>query len=438
MNEVRDYARECGVRCRQIRMAKGMSQQQLAEKMSVTSAAVSKWEKEGISNIDHIKRISDVLGQDITADQLEQEGAIGEVGKEILRDLVMFDGYLDVDSLYSSLYGMKKDRICNELFKLERIGTVVREQFTDFSGEERDGLFITAKGLIAYKNHEMTIDNDLNCVKTLDSLLINDATSIQDVIDADVTTDFILNKMDLTSAYRLDYLTYLHDTHMNLIVPTNKMGELNDFWWNAKEAFLCGESCYVDILRRMAQSASRKEMDATLKEILENGLMGDRHYDKLYEAKLEATGVDDVAEEALEYFSKICGCFKETSISEEDKAFIAEEHKQMENVRKIEHENIATVWKFEGREFTFYRALSPRQKANVNLWFSYDEIRKFIEENILPPSTEYERFVDRKLREIWKYDKTTLNYYYNFTELWEKNGLAQLIRDRIGVPQIEV
>ena len=67
----RDYSKECGIRCRQIRMSKGMSQQALAEKINVTPAAISKWEKEGISNIDYIMTISNVLGQDITSDQFD-------------------------------------------------------------------------------------------------------------------------------------------------------------------------------------------------------------------------------------------------------------------------------------------------------------------------------------------------------------------------------
>ncbi len=144
MSEVRNYARECGIRCRQIRMAKGMSQQQLADKMNVTAAAISKWEKEGINNIDQIMRLSDILRQDITADQLDQEGTVGEVGKEILRRLAFSEGSISADDLFDDMYGMKQNRICNELFKLERIGVIVREQFWDFSNEERDYIFITA------------------------------------------------------------------------------------------------------------------------------------------------------------------------------------------------------------------------------------------------------------------------------------------------------
>lgn len=89
--------------------------------MNVTAAAISKWEKDGISNIDHIKRISDFLGQDITADQIDQEGAVSEIGKETLGILVENGGHVDFIFISSNLFGMKLDRISNELFKLERM-----------------------------------------------------------------------------------------------------------------------------------------------------------------------------------------------------------------------------------------------------------------------------------------------------------------------------
>ncbi|MBQ8946529.1 MAG: helix-turn-helix transcriptional regulator [Lachnospiraceae bacterium] len=80
--EEKDYAKEYGLRYKQIRQAKGLSQQALADLMHVTPQAVSKWEKEG---------------------------------------------YADFNYLEGNLYGLSADRISNEVFKLERIGLVVRE-----------------------------------------------------------------------------------------------------------------------------------------------------------------------------------------------------------------------------------------------------------------------------------------------------------------------
>ena len=102
----RSYSTEYGNRCRQIRMAKGLSQEALAKKMSTTAQNVSKWEREGIANVDTVMRLSEVLGQDITADEIDQEGSVGEIGKEILRTLVANEGYCDFTRLVDSLFGL--------------------------------------------------------------------------------------------------------------------------------------------------------------------------------------------------------------------------------------------------------------------------------------------------------------------------------------------
>ena len=110
MEDKKSLSQNCGIRCRQIRMSKGISQQELADKMHVTAAAISKWEKEGISNIDVISELSNILGQDITADQIDQEGSIGEIGKEILTLLVKCNGYQDYSDLCSNMYGILRER----------------------------------------------------------------------------------------------------------------------------------------------------------------------------------------------------------------------------------------------------------------------------------------------------------------------------------------
>ena len=44
----REYAKECGLRLRRVRMEKNLSQQDLADKMFTTPQNVSKWEKEAV------------------------------------------------------------------------------------------------------------------------------------------------------------------------------------------------------------------------------------------------------------------------------------------------------------------------------------------------------------------------------------------------------
>ena len=55
----------------------------------------------------------------------------------------------------------------------------------------------------------------------------------------------------------------------------------------------------------------------------------------------------------------------------------------------------------------------------------------------MEPTTEEERMIDEGLRELWKTDPEILEYYNSFPKSWEDNGLAQLIRDRVGVPAID-
>ena len=105
--ENKNKAMECGLRCRRIRMAQNMSQQELADKMFTTPQNISKYEKEGISNIDTILKLSESLGHDLLTDETDEEGAVGEVGKEILWQLIEAGGYMEVGTLSEgSLYGM--------------------------------------------------------------------------------------------------------------------------------------------------------------------------------------------------------------------------------------------------------------------------------------------------------------------------------------------
>lgn len=160
--ENKSLALEVGQRCRRFRNALGVSQQKLADMIGTTPQNISKYEKEGVHDIDIIRYLSSALGHDLMTDEIDEEGTVGEIGKEILDMLVNpnypFDdepyGCITADSLFdsSSLYGLPKDRIIKELFKLEKIGLCVREQYIDFYDNNKDDIFITAKGVITLKH----------------------------------------------------------------------------------------------------------------------------------------------------------------------------------------------------------------------------------------------------------------------------------------------
>ena len=84
----KSMAVEIGQRCRRFRNALGISQQKLADMVGTTPQNISKYEKEGIHDIDIIRYLSSALGYDLMTDEVDEEGSIGEIGKEILTILV--------------------------------------------------------------------------------------------------------------------------------------------------------------------------------------------------------------------------------------------------------------------------------------------------------------------------------------------------------------
>lgn len=457
MEENRDYSKECGIRCRQIRMSKGMSQQALAEKINVTPAAISKWEKEGITNIDHIMNISNALGQDITSDQFDQEGSLGEVGKEILRILIENGGYQEFEKLELELFGMKAERISNELFKLERIGTAVREQYKDYEGRERDGIFITAKGVIAYKNTVMFPNADiLNSVVTMDERLEDGVTSFQDLIDSDRVTKFLID-LNHTRAigFRCDYLRYLYRYFYNPIVK--ELDVANTIYNDGRiSQVLCGESCYIDLLRRMAQGVNVKDFEEAISDYLEDCYVYEDYESDCYDMEYQAAGLDENNVDALRYFCNVIEAMPDfDSISYDETDWIkdskdqdvqdaietlimAEQYSDMYDSDSGEMYGFsAFVSAMSDAEEAFFASLNDSKQKNCNLWFSEEEIKAFIESNILEPKTEKEKKLDERLKELWKTDPRILKYYYSFPKTWEDNGLAQLIRDKVGVPSMD-
>jgi transcriptional regulator with XRE-family HTH domain len=453
MEENRDYSKECGIRCRQIRMSKGMSQQALAEKVNVTPAAISKWEKEGISNIDHIMKLSNALGQDITSDQFDQEGAIGEVGKEILRILIEKGGYADLSTVERGLFGMKVDRISNELFKLERIGAAIREQYKDFSDNERDGVFVTAKGVIAYKNTVMFPNAELlNNVITMDERLADGYSSFQEIIDSDRVTKFLMKNGMRMTGFRCDYMKYLYRHFFNPIVSHNAEEAII---YNVPEvdAILGGESCYIDILRRMAQQASVEDVSNIMEDVcLDWYGMEDCDEDDYY--GYQAAGMDIENMRAVKFFCDVIESmpdYKSVQYTEEDwlkesdnpdvqaaiRANRAAEHYTQMYEESIANGYTPTIQRLSDNEEAFFAGLDEASKKNSNLWFSEDKIRKFVEDNVLAPESDIEKEIDEGLRELWRTDSYVSSYYYSFPKTWEENGIAQMIRDKVGIPASE-
>ena len=69
-------------------------------------------------------------------------------------------------------------------------------------------------------------------------------------------------------------------------------------------------------------------------------------------------------------------------------------------------------------------------------WYSDEDIRKFITENLHAAETEEEKEIDALLKRINEMDPKTLSYY-TFPRSWETNGLASMVRDLYDLPYPE-
>lgn len=107
---------EIGKRLRKFRQAKGLTQLDVAKAFGTTAQHISQFEKEGIKYYDDIQRMSEILGCDLTSNENDKEGMLGEIGKEILYSLIEsnepfssneISGYKDAVFLLDnrSLYG---------------------------------------------------------------------------------------------------------------------------------------------------------------------------------------------------------------------------------------------------------------------------------------------------------------------------------------------
>lgn len=261
--ENKSIAIEIGQRCRRFRNVLGISQQKLADMIGTTPQNISKYEKEGIHDIDIIRYLSNALGHDLMMDEVDEEGTVGEIGEEILSILVESkipfsgeSGKVDASDLFggSLLFGLSKDRIIKELFKLEKIGLCVREQYVDFYGREKDVVFITAKGVITLK-HISGLKNELDDyidVKTYE-MICKGHESYQAYLDSEPLKKIVGN-ISIKNGFRINYIHYLE-----------KAFDVRESSLIYLEKYFPGESAYVDIIFSMIMGITRKKSDCMIR-----------------------------------------------------------------------------------------------------------------------------------------------------------------------------
>lgn len=482
-----------GIRCKQARDAKALTQQELADLISTSPQNISKYEREGISDIFVIKELSKALDTDLLQEKIDAEGTVGEVGKEILFILVKNNGYIDMLMLAKNhMHGMSLHRVTLEVKKLVDIGMCVRETYIDWIDQKRDGLFITAKGLITLKNLELNkkyskkIKKHLNKVKTYEYLL-GDFCSFQDYINSRPGEKLIrklgykgfeplaTSKLGISNCYRANYIEYLHRNYETGLETHGKnICSLNP-----------GVNCCHDILYRMA-------LGITDTVLWEHWLQGDEQHDYDVEYKTlskELFDEDEIRDEILKCFKEefywvdsedIIKCetsrdqliktvradlkmhklksaeiiekLKECAKSVDNDGMVEVEDELLEELENLEEEQdrietklskteryveldewFLEEWMYYTALDEIYESIRPEGASKYPIdWFTKEEIEQFIQLNMGPAVTGQEKEIDCILRKINHYIPETLEYY-RFPKEWEENGLADLVRRNCGL-----
>lgn len=449
-------AKEIGQRLRRFRQARNLSQQDIADKVPTSPQNISKFEKEGVQNIDMIIRLSEIVGHDLQTDETDQEGTIGEIGKEILSLLISEQGHCRTGWVLKKLFGISNERFAHELFKLEKIGMCVREQYKDWLDIDRDDLFITAKGVITLKNLPGTeIDRDeLEGINTYE-ILIQNFSCYQDYIESrpaeriirnldygfDLTAEAREKYHCLTTAYRANYIRYLK---LNYETGIDRDYDEEKEYWEEDTLIPC-EGFYYDLLYRMTFNITDKLM-------WEHDLCGgDEYFVEKELADLEIKlgfksadhsfiyHVEKSFEEKLSWFDEIASEFPDLA----SYSYSHDTASPISDSPLISRYNELKRQALEGFEYEvnmdqiFLDKIHQRRPDSIypTTWFSDEEIKQFILREMVSSSDEAVD-IDRKLAEINRLMPETLDYY-QFPKAWESNGLAKLVRQVYHLPDID-
>lgn len=447
----RTTAKEIGTRIRKFRMLKGWSQKELGDKIQTTSAAVSKYEKEGVHDIEVIQELSNALEVDLLKDEMDVEGEVGEIGLEILSLMLpvytedddnifpfLADetvGRIDAEDLFSedSLFGLSKDRILHELAKLENLGLCVREQFTDYDGDNNDIIFITAKGIIAIKRRIP----DFEMPEKFKSyeMFCGDYSSVQEYIDSsDMHKE--IETINMNSAFRYNFFAFIARSLSDRDFSENK---------TFHNRYFIGINCYADIIYSMMLGMNRLDADRLAldkirfeeEEALSNLASPDDDYID-YVLSCDPDHCRDFTEDLfISYMGNIVN--KKYYIPANEK-----EHKKMQRALSEEEKRLEAILKPKVEEQeAFFEKYNNRveelcedgKKVDVRKIYSKEEIVSWVKKNILAPNGDDED-AKQQLMEKWLDEHYTAREYFKFPDEWEKNGIADVVREAYGISHI--
>ncbi len=472
-------AQEIGRRVRKFRQAKGWSQKELGEKIGTSGQNIHKYENE-LYNYEIIQELSAVLEVDLTKDEMDEEGEIGEIGIEILSFLVgeSYDdeeaetGFVNANLLWNtnSLYGLSKGKIIHELSKLEKLGLCVREQFMDYRNEENDYIFITAKGVIALKRRVPSDTLNFANVKTYE-MMCGDCDSIQDYIDSR-PLEKELETIEFDSAFRYNFFAFVAKglkpfRFARKPVLTNKIFN--------------GISCYENILYSMMLNLTREEADLCVLAkdhrfphkymepvdllaedydeedwgIFDDNFVGDSVLFMTDEEKELHNKLEE--QQSDEYKNYTYGVSPEEDVITEFMGFLGYKH----NDNYLIQDYLISPEEFDGdisddlkrylllteerenKSKKFAEKMRKRiskvdnikEETDIREMFSNEQILDWVKKNVRKPSNGHEEMIQHTMEEALDKYASARNYFV-FPKKWEEEGLADEIRKYFGVDEI--
>ncbi|MCR5604502.1 MAG: helix-turn-helix domain-containing protein, partial [Lachnospiraceae bacterium] len=301
-----------GDQCRKYRKMKGLTQAELGEMIGTTDQTISNYETSGISRVETEAEISKALGVNLRDDVADKEGNVGEVGKEILFVLIEKGGSCEVKYLEENeLYGMSKERVDHEIRKIAELDMCSRDKYVDLYGEERDDLFITAKGIITYKNlvsddyHAKQLREYLPNVRSYEMMLVPNGKSEMSLPVARDMEEYVelrkwkplIYKIPIFCNYKADYIAHLYHKWANSAARvTGGLLMADDVIKN----FFPGVSAYHDIIFRMAYGYTNAWRNESFFETHFN--ISNEVPEEFYNEYDWEDGIDEVRDEALMEF----------------------------------------------------------------------------------------------------------------------------------------
>lgn len=433
---------EIGRRLKRFRTALGWTQEQLAEKANTSAQNISKYEKQGLTDINTIVQLSSILGQDLQSDEKDVEGSVGEIGMEILMTLIRKQGDACPEDLRN--YGLSDSDITHELFKLQRLGLVIHDQYVDFDGRNRNIVFITAKGIITCKNsvtNPLLSDDIKDCLPKVKSIEqrferphgidIGDVYSMSEYIEKRPEVKLI-KELPITN-YRPNYCIWLKREFLKYDPSCGSKYE--DY--SEKELFLFpGKYFSFDVIHSMVMGLNHENKIDLIRKYF-NPEFGKKSEPEPEDPQYprEEYNIMDAAEASYggpyldfcDYYPWI----REHFYDEPDEETIEilqqneyeREQEDLEDKKKIKRRKSFKA--HMRKQYDYYR-----QKSNSKFpddFFSPEEIKEYLQKNLIKPENEGFKKIDDMIKEINRIRPETKEYYFVYS--WKKCGIEEYVKD---------